>query len=199
MTALTTFAGVKIGAVLDQAREVCAIARDTFDAGYKGLTGMRSAVEDIDLALARWNASAASAGALAARPATEKEIGGALLAFTVAFPQAAKLPELSAGVTTNGRERKISYGTFLAEDVIDAVPSIGALAAGLENLRKTSKFLPSIAEVLEAIKAAEDPLRAAPVRVEELKIRREELAAQIADAERRAAARPRAVISKEGT
>lgn len=166
-TSLTTFAGVRIGTVLEQAMDVCAVSRDTFDAGSTGLAGMRSAVEAIDLALARWNALAASGASSSARPATEKEIGGALLVLVQGFPNAEK-------------DRYADLTRLMVGYVVEARPSIGALAGAVEALHKTCKFLPSIAEVLEAIRAADEPLRWAPQRVEELKQRRHELNAKIA-------------------
>lgn len=156
------------------ATDVCTVARETFDAGLTGAAGMRSAVRRIDVALASWNASVASGASAAGRQATTKEIAGALAMLLKAIPKSKD-------------EDRTDFGKYLFEDVVWAKPTIGGLTAGCFALRRTKKFTPSIAEVLESIKAAEDPLRAAPLRVEELKIRREELAAQIADAERRAA------------
>lgn len=184
MTALATFAGMTPAKTVDHARQICDVARETFDAGATGLAGMREAMTRIEVALAGWNASAGAAVVQASRLATEKEIGGALLVLVQGFPSADK-------------DRVTAFGRLLVEDVVELGPSIGALAAGTAHLRKTSKFLLSIAEVLDAIKAAEDPLRAAPVRVDELKKRRDELAAQIAEAERRATARTRVVTNGE--
>jgi hypothetical protein len=50
------------------------------------------------------------------------------------------------------------YGTFLIEEVLSTNPSVGAIEDGCRYLRRTSTFLPSIAEVVRAIQSAEDRL-----------------------------------------
>ena len=84
------------------------------------------------------------------RPATRREIAGALAGLVAAFPNAAK------------KELQI-YGRLLAKDVSDAAPSCGALGHACTILRRTSRFLPAISEVLEAIRSAEELQRSAPM------------------------------------
>jgi len=60
------------------------------------------------------------------------------------------------------------FGRMLVIDVGALSPSIGALEAACRNLRRTSTFTPSIAEVLQALTEAEKQLTGARWRLEQL-------------------------------
>ena len=49
------------------------------------------------------------------------------------------------------------FGRMLCEDVAAQQPSIGALEAACRALRRTSRFIPTISEVLEAVETARPP------------------------------------------
>ena len=51
------------------------------------------------------------------------------------------------------------FGRMLCEDVAAQQPSIGALEAACRALRRTSRFIPTISEVLEAVETAETSQR----------------------------------------
>jgi hypothetical protein len=74
----------------------------------------------------------------AMRPATEKEIGQSLLFLGGAFPNAGKI-DLTA------------FGELFMQYVRDAAPSLIVLQAACDRVIRTSRFLPTISEVLEAI------------------------------------------------
>lgn len=96
--------------------------------------------------------AASEAIAEAERPATTREIAVALGRLLKAFPNAGK-----ADVAT--------FGEMLVEDVVAARPSIAAVVQGCTKLRRTCKFLPTIAEVLEAIREVDDGIRASKMRL----------------------------------
>lgn len=79
------------------------------------------------------------------RPAAEKEIAAGLALLLKAFPNV-------------GKDDGAAFGRLLLEDVISQKPSVGALEAGCAHVRRTSRFLPSIAEVLEAVQTAQNSL-----------------------------------------
>jgi hypothetical protein len=72
------------------------------------------------------------------KPATRDAIGAELLMLTCAFPN------------VGSRDLKV-FEKLLAEDVAAAAPSRFALQLACRRLRRTSRFLPSIAETLEAL------------------------------------------------
>ena len=82
----------------------------------------------------------------AAEPLPVDEIGRQIGAFVTAWPNASKAD--LAG-----------YGAQLAEDVIGRQPCRYALRSALRRLRQTSRFLPSIAEVLVALDAEQSRVR----------------------------------------
>ena len=82
----------------------------------------------------------------ALQPASMSELQQQVTPFPTAWPNA-------SGADLAG------YGAQLAMDVVDRRPSHYALVEGLRHLRQTSRFLPSIAEVMGAIDAVEDRLR----------------------------------------
>jgi hypothetical protein len=93
-----------------------------------------------------WAASGAP-GALIRRldaldgPANRDNIASALLLLTAAFPN------------TSSRDLNL-YAQLLSEDVKDAAPGKLALDLACRRLRRTSRFLPAISEVLDAIATA---------------------------------------------
>jgi hypothetical protein len=78
-----------------------------------------------------------------ARQATKPDIAKQLIALVKCYP--------SPG-TADGEV----YGRLLMEDVAAAQPAIGDLEGACRNLRRTRKFIPAIAEVLEAIGEAKN-------------------------------------------
>jgi hypothetical protein len=106
--------------------------------------------------------AASEAIAAAERPATTREIAVTLGRLLKAFPNAGK-----ADVET--------FGELLVGDVIDARPSIAAVVQGCTKLRRTAKFLPVIAEVLDALREVDDGIRAAKLRLEAMPARVVEL------------------------
>ncbi len=81
----------------------------------------------------------------AAEPASEREIRTELSCLVAAFPTAARA------------DLKV-FGALLVADVAAAKPSKYGLATACRSLRRTSRFLPSISETLEAIEKAERSL-----------------------------------------
>jgi|GraSoi2013_100cm_1033763.scaffolds.fasta_scaffold93614_2 hypothetical protein len=81
----------------------------------------------------------------AMRPATEKEIGQSLLFLGGAFPNAGKI-DLTA------------FGELFMQYVRDAAPSLIVLQAACDRVIRTSRFLPTISEALEAIAEARKEL-----------------------------------------
>jgi hypothetical protein len=77
------------------------------------------------------------------RPATKVEIAKDLALLVKSYPNSG---------TTDGEV----YGRMLIEDVAAEQPAIGDLAPACRNIRRTSKFLPSISEVLQAIAGAKN-------------------------------------------
>jgi hypothetical protein len=82
-----------------------------------------------------------------ARPATEKEMAERLLLLVKAFPN----------VSTSDGE---VYGATLINDVAATEPAIGDLEEACRYLRRTLKFLPTIAEVLDALYEAKQQRKA---------------------------------------
>jgi hypothetical protein len=108
------------------------------------------------------------------QPATVKQIAALCARLVAAYPTKNRDPE---------------FGSILFEEVAATQPSVGALEATVRHLTRTEKFLPSVAEVLEALDAAESrlahksrELEAAPERIEEA---REEVPRLIAKREQR--------------
>jgi hypothetical protein len=73
-----------------------------------------------------------------ARRATELEIAQCLALLLKAYPNA------------SGADGEI-FGATLIEDVVLAEPAIGDIQEACKYLRRTSKFVPTIAQVLEAL------------------------------------------------
>lgn len=88
-------------------------------------------------------------------PASVGEIGACLAKLIASFPNASRTP-LQA------------YGEALAEDVGDERPSHFALASACRRLRRTCKFLPTIAEMIEVMQEEESRLRCARLAIEKL-------------------------------
>lgn len=74
-----------------------------------------------------------------ARPATKIDIAKQLAVLVKCYPNIG---------TADGGE---VYGRLLIEDVAAMQPSIGDIEGGCRQLRRTSRFCPTIAEVLQAI------------------------------------------------
>jgi hypothetical protein len=110
----------------------------------------------------------------ASQPATVKQV-------------AVLCARLVAGYPTKNRDPE--FGSILFEETAASQPSLAALEAAVRHLMRTEKFLPSIAEVLEALDEAEShlaykrrELAAAPERIEQA---REEIPRRIALMEQR--------------
>jgi hypothetical protein len=88
----------------------------------------------------------------ATRPATRDEIATHVAALIACYPG----------------NRDPLYGRMLCEDVGAAQPSIGALEAACRHLRRTVKFAPAIAEMVEALTEAEKRLKNAAYWIEHL-------------------------------
>jgi hypothetical protein len=71
-------------------------------------------------------------------PATMRDLGPELARLVGAFPNA-------------GRNDLAIYATMLAEDVAAARPTRDAVSAACRRLRRSSKFLPTISEILETL------------------------------------------------
>jgi hypothetical protein len=89
------------------------------------------------------------------KPATRDAIGAELLLLTCAFPN------------VGSRDLKV-FGKLLAEDVAAAAPSHVALHLACRRLRRTSRFLPTIAETLEALAQETKKIDSAKWRIENL-------------------------------
>jgi hypothetical protein len=72
------------------------------------------------------------------RPAAKTDIAKHLAVLVKSFPNAG-----SADCTV--------YGRMLCEDVAEDKPSVSDLEAACRKIRRTSKFLPTISEVIEAV------------------------------------------------
>ena len=103
------------------------------------------------------------------------EIGRQIGAFVTAWPNASKAD--LAG-----------YGAQLAEDVIERRPCRYALRAALRRLRHTSRFLPSIAEVLVAIDGEQSRIRGTLWHVSQISTELDRARTGLAASERRAQA-----------
>lgn len=129
---------------IDAADRINALTSATFDAEGKGWREQSKLIAEIETALA--GSTALREAFLAARrPATAREIGQALYDLTEAFK--------------SKEDQGERFGELLTIDVLDLKPGIGPLVAGCVKIRRTSKFRPKIAEVLEAIAAADSVLR----------------------------------------
>lgn len=142
--------------------------------------GGREQAKIVEEAEALQAAVSAASGVIAAaeRPATTREIAVTLGRLLKAFPNAGK-----ADVET--------FGELLVGDVIDVRPSIAAVVQGCTKLRRTCKFLPNIAEVLEALREVDDGIRAA-------RLRREAMPARVAELRRAVEEGKRAEERKRG-
>ena len=110
----------------------------------------------------------------------DDEVGRQLIAFTAAWPNAS-----SADLT--------GYGVQLADDVLDRRPCHYALREALRHLRQTSRFLPSIAEVLASLDKVQKRVRATAWHIGQLPGEIEKARAALSEIERRAAARSEVV------
>ncbi len=90
--------------------------------------------------------AAVKQAARASEKATERDLRTELSLLVAAYPNAAR-SDLSA------------YGALLLKDVAAQQPSSYALATACKQLRRSKKFIPSVAEVLEAITEAERTLK----------------------------------------
>lgn len=137
--------GSAISKVMATAEEIKRMTIMVLEAERSGLAAQKAAAEAVRPLLA---ASAAIEQSInqSLRQATEQEIGVYLVLLLKAFPHA-------------GKEDRSAFGRMLQEDVIDLKPSIGAMESGCRAVRQTSKFLPAISEVLEAVRNADTSLR----------------------------------------
>ena len=77
----------------------------------------------------------------AARPATAEEVALNVAKMIASYPYAEKFAA--------------SYARSLCEDVLEAGCSLGAVEATMRNIRRTMKFAPTVAEVLDMLEANE--------------------------------------------
>jgi hypothetical protein len=80
------------------------------------------------------------------KPATKIEIANHLALLLKSFPNA-------------GKDNAEVFGRMLCEDVAAQQPTAGGLEAACRQLRRTCRFIPTIAEVLEALDKAEGTQR----------------------------------------
>ena len=77
-----------------------------------------------------------------ATPATKLQIAQCLALLLKSFPNA-------------GSADAEVYGGMLVQDVVAAQPAVGDIEEACRHIRRTSKFLPTIAEVLETLTHAQ--------------------------------------------
>jgi hypothetical protein len=113
------------------------------------------------------------------RPATRAEAAQYLSLLIGSFPSA-RIPNPEV------------FGKLLVEEVLAGTPSIGAVIEGTSRVRRKSKFMPSIAEILKAIEWADTELSMHLGVLEQLPVRIDEgrqLLARREEEERRSRAR----------
>jgi hypothetical protein len=108
----------------------------------EGMGRAESSLADLDAILPAALASLEELRILA-RPATKLEIAKQLAVLVMCYPNAG---------TADGEV----YGRMLIEDVAAMQPSIGDVEGACREVRRTSRFCPTIAEVLEALEAAKN-------------------------------------------
>jgi hypothetical protein len=91
----------------------------------------------------RWNLDELKALSL---PATKLQIAKCLALLVKSFPNA-------------GSADAEVYGGMLLQDVVAAKPTIGDLEEACRHIRRTSRFLPTIAEVLETLATTKETRR----------------------------------------
>ena len=141
--------------------------------GRPDLSSLRDGVQRAEAFL---DSCAVHADALreAAEPLPVDEIGAQIGAFVTAWPNAS-------------RADLAGFGAQLAEDVIERRPCRYALRSSLRHLRQTSRFLPSIAEVLMALDAAQARVRDTVWHVEQIPAELDRARAALASSRRGAA------------
>jgi hypothetical protein len=119
-----------------------------------GIDGLRRAINEADRFQSEVNQQANALRGLMA-PISVADIGKQVMIFVSSWPNA-------SGGDLAG------YGAQLAQDVIDCQPSRYAITEGFRKLRRTSKFLPSISEVMAALEDAHKRIRNASLHIAEL-------------------------------
>lgn len=140
--------GVKL---LSRAQDFGGVMSRSFVAESEGRAAQETALSDL-LAWGERLGDLKREVELSLRPATNEEIASQLTLLMGAFPNA-------------GKDDRTIFGRVLVEDVIAQRPGILPLLQGISQVRRTSKFLPSIAEVLEAITGVERRLHSTLVRI----------------------------------
>jgi hypothetical protein len=107
-----------------------------------GMGRAESSLADLDAIMPEAQVALADLRALA-QPASKMDIAKQLAILVKCYPNA-------------GNADAEIYGRLLIEDVAAMQPAIGDLEAACRNLRRTSKFIPAISEVLEAIADAKN-------------------------------------------
>jgi hypothetical protein len=79
----------------------------------------------------------------ASKPVTREDIAKHIILLIACFPG----------------NREPVFGRMLCEDVGALQPSVGALESACRDLRRTSKFMPAICEVIEAVRLAEGRIK----------------------------------------
>ncbi len=101
-------------------------------------------------------------------PASKVQIANHLALLLKSFPNA-------------GKDNAEVFGRMLCEDVGAQQPTIGALEAACRVLRRTSRFIPTIAEALEALTAAEESQRKTIAILKNFPGTKQSLVARVAD------------------
>ena len=117
--------------------------------------------------------AALAAIAAALRPATRQQIGEMAAAVVGCFPSADK------------RELSV-FGAALPREIGDREPSAGALDLGFKAILAHAHFLPSVAEAVAAIEAAQARLTAAAEQIPNWEERRARMQARLEHVRRRA-------------
>jgi hypothetical protein len=139
---------IELAAEMHRVGEVCI-------ALFQAAHAITENVGDIERAIVNAEALVACGLELTARridktlaAATADDIAPELAKLTAAFPNAARL-DLAP------------FSVILAEDLLEAAPSALGLWLACRKLRRTSRFLPSISELLECIEEIDGQFRAA--------------------------------------
>lgn len=70
---------------------------------------------------------------------------------------ALEVSKLAGSYPSASRQDLSAYARILCDDIADARPTVQALRAAMKQLRQSSRYLPSVAEVLMALKVTKAP------------------------------------------
>lgn len=122
----------------------------------QGAPALRRLVTDIDRALESVETLRQQLDALG-RPATKRELADRLSVLRLAFPNA---------------KADDAFGRILIEHVAGRTPTFGQLDWAVRHLIDTSVFLPSVAQVQQALTAAQDTIEASKLLVDRHRLER---------------------------